>query len=132
MIKRVSHIGVVVNNLDELLTLFEKSFNLKPSAVKDAMEGKLRIAFLPVGDDEIELIQPQDPDIRIGGVPQRYGQHIHHISLVTDNIESDFDLMKSKGVDFAGEPKIGAHGVKIVFTRPETTGGIAIELCEEG
>jgi methylmalonyl-CoA epimerase len=132
MIKRVSHVGVVVKDLDETLDLYERVFGLKPSVVKDAMGGKARVAFVPVGDGEIELLQPKDPEIPFSRFLQTHGQGIHHISLSTDDIDSDVDRMRGEGVAFTDEkPKVGAHGVRIIFTKPETTGGIAFELCEQ-
>lgn len=132
MIKRISHIGIVVRNMDEVLKLFERAFNLKPVVVKEAMEGKLKVAFIPVGDDEIELLQPLDLNIPLGKFLQTHGQGIHHISLATDNIEFEIERMKKEGIEFVEEkPRIGAHGVKIIFTKPETTGGINVELCQE-
>jgi methylmalonyl-CoA/ethylmalonyl-CoA epimerase len=132
MIKRLNHVGVIVRNLDETLKTYESIFGLKPATVKTAMEGKARVAFVPVGDGEIELIQPLDPNMPQSKFLQTRGQGIHHISLSTDNIESEVDRMKQEGVAFAAEaPKIGAHGVKIIFTKPETTDDITVELCEE-
>ena len=96
------------------------------------MEGKARVAFVPVGDGEIELIQPLDPNMPQSKFLQTRGQGIHHISLSTDNIDSEVGRMRKEGVGFAAEaPKVGAHGVKIIFTRPETTDNITVELCEE-
>ena len=132
MIKRINHVGVIVNNLDDTLRIYDKIFGLKPSTVKNAMEGKARIAFVPVGDGEIELIQPLDPKLPQSEFLQKRGQGIHHLSLSTDNIESEVERMRRHGVAFAAEePKIGAHGVKIIFTKPETTDNITVELCEE-
>jgi methylmalonyl-CoA/ethylmalonyl-CoA epimerase len=132
MIKRINHVGVIVNNLDETLRVYDKIFGLKPSTVKSAMEGKLRVAFVPVGDGEIELIQPLDPKLPQSEFLQKRGQGIHHLSLSTDNIESEVERMRRHGVAFtAEEPKIGAHGVKIIFTKPDTTDNITVELCEE-
>jgi methylmalonyl-CoA epimerase len=132
MIKRLNHVGVIVHNLDDTLKIYEKIFGLKPTTVKTAMEGKARVAFIPVGDGEIELIQPLDPNMPQSKFLQTRGQGIHHISLSTDNIESEVDRMRKEGVAFAAEaPKIGAHGVKIIFTKPETTDDIIVELCEE-
>ena len=132
MIKRLNHVGVIVHNLDDTLKVYERIFGLKPTTVKTAMEGKARVAFVPVGDGEIELIQPLDPNMPQSKFLQTRGQGIHHISLTTDNIESEVDRMRKEGVAFAAEtPKIGAHGVKIIFTKPETTDNIAVELCEE-
>jgi methylmalonyl-CoA epimerase len=132
MIKRVNHVGVIVHDLDNTLKIYEKVFGLKPTTVKTAMEGKARVAFVPVGDGEIELIQPLDPNMPQSKFLQTRGQGIHHVSLSTDNIESEVDRMRKEGVAFAAEaPKIGAHGVKIIFTKPETTDNITVELCEE-
>jgi methylmalonyl-CoA/ethylmalonyl-CoA epimerase len=132
MIKRVSHVGVVVGDLDQTLKVCERIFGLKPAVVKDGMGGKVRVAFVPVGDGEIELIQPRDSEIALGKFLQTHGPGVHHISLSTDDIDSEVERMRSRGVAFAEEtPKIGAHGVRIIFTKPETTGGIAFELCEE-
>jgi len=132
MIKRLNHVGVIVHDLDGTLKIYERIFGLKAATVKTAMEGKARVAFVPVGDGEIELIQPLDPNMPQSKFLQTRGQGIHHISLSTDNIESEVDRMKKEGVAFAAEaPKTGAHGVKIIFTKPETTDDITVELCEE-
>ncbi|HKM75954.1 MAG TPA: VOC family protein [Candidatus Bathyarchaeia archaeon] len=132
MFNRINHVGVVVRDLNETLELFDKLFQLKPAVVKDAMEGKLKVAFVPVGNDEIELLQPLDPEIPLGEALRKSGQGIHHLALSTDNIDADVERLKKKGVLFDQEkPRIGAHGVKIILTRPETTGGITVELCEE-
>jgi len=132
MIKRLNHVGVIVHNLDDTLKIYERIFGLKPTTVKTAMEGKARVAFVPVGDGEIELIQPLDSNMPQSKFLQTRGQGIHHVSLSTDNIESEVDKMRKEGVVFAAEqPKIGAHGVKIIFTKPETTDNITVELCEE-
>jgi methylmalonyl-CoA/ethylmalonyl-CoA epimerase len=132
MIKRLNHVGVVVQNLDDTLRIYERIFGLKPATVKTAMEGKARVAFVPVGDGEIELIQPLDPSLPESKFLQTRGQGIHHISLSTNNIESEVDRMRNEGVAFVAEaPRIGAHGVKIIFTKPETTENITVELCEE-
>ncbi len=132
MIKRVSHVGVVVSNLDETLKLYERVFGLKPTVVKEAMEGKVRIAFVPVGDGEIELIQPVDPSVPQSKFLQTHGPGLHHVSLSTDDMDADLEKMRKDGVAFAAEkPNVGAHGVRIIFTKPETTGAVAFELCEE-
>ena len=132
MIKRLNHVGVIVHDLDDTLKIYERIFGLKPTTVKTAMEGKARVAFVPVGDGEIELIQPLDPNMPQSKFLPTRGQGIHHISLSTDNIESEVVRMRKEGVAFAAEaPKIGAHGVKIIFTKPETTDNITVELCEE-
>ena len=132
MIKRLNHVGIVVHDLDATLKIYERIFGLKPATVRTGMEGKARFAFVPVGDGEIELIQPLDPALPLSEFLETHGQGLHHITLSTDNIESEVDRMRKVGVAFAAEqPMIGAHGVKIIFAKPETTDNIMVELCEE-
>ncbi len=132
MIKRMSHVGVVVEDLQETLRVYEKVLHLKPRAIVDAAEGKVKAAFVPIGDDEIELLQPIDPNIPLMQYLRRQGSGIHHISLATDDIEGDVERMKRDGVTFDREkPTVGAHGTRIIFTDPKSTGGIPIELLEE-
>jgi methylmalonyl-CoA/ethylmalonyl-CoA epimerase len=132
VIRKISHVGIVVSNLEEALKSYQKIFGLKPAVLKDAMGGRVKVAFIPVGDDEIELLQPLDPDTSIGKFLHTHGEGIHHISLTTNDIEAETKRMKEEGVAFSDEkPKVGAHGVPIIFTKPETTGEVTVELCQE-
>lgn len=131
MVTRVHHVGVVVKDLEEEISLYEKIYGVKPAVVKDAMDGRLRVAFIPVGDTEIELLQPVDMSISFGVALKDHGQGIHHFALETDDIEREIARMKEAGVAFDTEkPRVGAHGVRIIFTKPETTGNVTVEICE--
>jgi methylmalonyl-CoA epimerase len=131
MITKVNHVGVVVKDMQEELKNYEKIFGLKPAVLKDAMDGRLRVAFVRPPGGEIELLQPLDMSISFGKFLQSHGPGIHHYALETDDIEAEVERMKKAGVAFDTEkPRIGAHGVKIIFTKPETTMGLNIELCE--
>jgi methylmalonyl-CoA epimerase len=117
-------------DLDESLRLYEQIFHLKPREIKNY--GKNRIAFIPIGDGEIELIQPLIPDSSFDEFLKTHGQGIHHISLITNNMEAEIERMKAEGVAFDTEkPRMGAHGVQIIFTQPGTTGNITHELLAE-
>jgi methylmalonyl-CoA epimerase len=132
MIRRISHVGVVVEDLMETLNVYERVLHLKPRAIVDALDGKVRAAFVPVGDDEIELLQPIAPNVPLMQYLRKHGSAIHHISLATDDIESDVERMRKDGVVFDRErPTVGAHGTRIIFTDPKSTSGIPIELIEE-
>jgi methylmalonyl-CoA epimerase len=93
---------------------------------------KLKIAFIPVGDGEIELLQPLGTDGSIAEFIASRGGGIHHIALITDNIIAEMERMKKLNVKFIDEkPRIGAHGVPLAFISPQSTHGVTIELCEE-
>jgi len=129
MIKGIDHVGIAVKDLRETIRFFEEVLHLKPA--KEMEMQKMRFAFIPVGEGEIELIEPTDPRLSIAKFIQEKGEGVHHIALQVDGIEQALEELKEKGVKLIDKkPRVGAHGVKIAFIDPESTKGILIELCE--
>ncbi|MFH1482837.1 MAG: VOC family protein, partial [Chloroflexota bacterium] len=58
MIKKIHHVSVVVRNLEEALKLYEGLFGLRPEKIEALPEQGVRVALLPVGGSEIELVEP--------------------------------------------------------------------------
>ena len=122
MITKFGHVGIFVKNLDEALQVYERVFGLRPKVVKTTNTSKM--AFIPLGTGELELIQPLDPDV----IATR-GEGIQHIALITDNIEADLERIKELGVKVDEKPRMGAHEVKIAFV--SDVHGVPFELCQE-
>ena len=122
MITRFGHVGIYVKNLDEVLEVYERILGLKPKVVKTT--DRSRMAFIPVGKGELELIQPLDPK-----VIATQGEGIRHIAFITDDIEADIERIKELGIKIDDKPRMGAHEVKIAFIRD--VHGVSIELCQE-
>lgn len=129
MIKRISHVGVAVKNLEETLRFFEQVLDLKPS--KKVETPKMKTAFIHVRDMEIELLEPIDPELPLAKFIAQKGAGVHHISIETENIKESIEELEKKGVRADAKPRMGVHGVNMAFLNPETTQGILFELCEE-
>jgi methylmalonyl-CoA epimerase len=131
MIKKVDHIGIAVANLKEALKFYEETLGIKCTGVEEVAEQKVRTAFLPVGDTEIELLESTDPDGTIARFIEKRGEGIHHIALRVDGIEAALEKMKAAGIRLLDEvPRPGAGGARIAFLHPKDTGGVLIELTE--
>lgn len=129
MIKGINHIGLAVRDMREAISFFEEVFDLKTA--KELETQGMRFAFIPVGEGEIELIEPTDPGLPIARFIEEKGEGIHHIALQVDGIEQILAELKEKEVKLIDEkPRAGAHGVNIAFICPEIAKGILIELCE--
>jgi methylmalonyl-CoA epimerase len=128
MIDRISHVCVLVRDLEGTLEELE-ALGLRPEAVKK--RGSNRIAFIPVGGDEIELIQPGDPEGRLGRHLAEHGEGIHHIALETDDVDSELLRLRGRVDLLDAEPVMGAHGVRIAFIALRG-GGLVLELIEKG
>jgi methylmalonyl-CoA/ethylmalonyl-CoA epimerase len=89
------------------------------------------VAFLPVGDTEIELLESTDPEGPIAKFIEKRGQGMQHIALRVDDIDEALERMRQKGVRLIDEkPRYGAGGARIAFLHPKSTGGVLVELCE--
>jgi len=130
MASRINHVGVAVRNLEETLRFFRVVLCLEPS--RKAKAPQMKAAFIPVGDGEIELIEPTDAESPLAKFIAEKGEGLHHISIQVSDVERTLALLRKKGIKTIDEkPRIGLHGVNIAFLDPESTKGILIELCEE-
>jgi len=131
MVGKVDHIGIAVSNLDETLKLYTDILGLELHGTETVAEQKVRVAFLPVGDTEIELLESTDPDGPIAKFIESKGQGIQHIAFSVTDIEAALAELKEKGVRLIDEkPRYGAGGARIAFLHPKATNGVLVELCQ--
>ncbi len=129
-IKRIDHIAIVVENLDRALGVYRDALGLAVTAVKEMPEQDVKMAFLPSGDSEIELLEPIHADSGIGKYLAKRGEGLHHICLEVEDIEATLADLKARGSQLIDEtPKQGAHG-KIAFIHPKGSHGVLIELVQ--
>ena len=53
---KLDHIGIAVKSLDDALPFWRDVLGLKEAGIEVVEEQKVRVAFLPVGDTEVELL----------------------------------------------------------------------------
>ncbi|MBW2302408.1 MAG: VOC family protein [Deltaproteobacteria bacterium] len=126
----VDHIGIIVENLEEALRLFEEIFNLKATKVVDMAEVGLRVATLKASNIDLELIQYLEEKEGIARKAMGVRKGINHISFRVKDVVTSLVELKGKGPEVTeGFPRQGSHG-PVAFFRPETTQGILLEICE--
>jgi methylmalonyl-CoA/ethylmalonyl-CoA epimerase len=130
-ILKVDHIGVAINDIEKAKELYCGILGLTHAGDEIVQEQKVKTAFFPVGDTEIELLQSTSPDGPIAKYIELRGEGIQHIALRVENIEEALVELKARGVRLIDErPRRGAGGAKIAFLHPKSTFGILVELCE--
>lgn len=128
---KVDHIGIAVKDLEQSLKFYLNNLGLTNAGSEVVEEQKVKVAFLPCGDSELELLESTAPDGPIAKYIEKNGEGIQHIALRVDNIEAALAELKEKGVRLIDEkPRYGAGGAKIAFLHPKSTGGILLELSE--
>ena len=129
-IKRIDHVAVVVENLDAALGVYRDALGLMVSKQETFPEQDVKMAFLPSGDSEIELLEPIHPDSGIGRYLARRGEGLHHICLEVDDIEASLAELKARDAQLIDEtPRRGAYGL-VAFIHPKGAHGVLIELLQ--
>jgi methylmalonyl-CoA/ethylmalonyl-CoA epimerase len=131
MIKKINHIAVAVNNLEEAAGFYQTVMGLTLSGIEVVTAQKTKVGFFKIGESNIELVQPAEPDSPLVKFLETKGQGIHHICLEVDDIEAEVKTFLEKGATMVDQkPRPGAHNTRVAFVHPKSSGGVLIELCE--
>jgi len=129
VIKKISHIGLAINNLEEASRFFRENFDLPVSEQENF--GELIFSFIPFEGSELELLQSTEADGQIAKFIQKRGQGIHHIALEVDDIQTELDRLKANGLKLINEkPYLNAHKELVAFIHPKSTFGMLVELIQ--
>ena len=129
-LKRVDHVGIAVKNLDESVKFYE-SLGFKATGYEVVAEQKVKVAFLPCGDSELELLESTEPDGPIARFIEKNGPGIQHVAIRVDDIDKALEELKAKEVRLIDQtPRYGAGNARIAFVHPKATGGVLLELTQ--
>ncbi len=128
---KIDHLGIATKSIEEGLKFWEKSLGLETTHIETVAEQKVRVAMLPIGETNVELLEPTSDDSAIAKFLEKRGSGIHHIAIEVSNIEESLAKLKANGARLIDEtPKVGAGGCLIAFVHPATTGGVLLELVQ--
>ncbi len=131
MVKRIAHVAVAVPALDAAAAFYTGLLGLRLSGRETVASQKVEVGFIPVGDSSVELVQPAAPDAPIARFLQKRGPGLHHICFEVDDIDSLCARLVAAGVKMIDQtPRPGAHGTRVAFVHPSSTGGVLVELSQ--
>ncbi len=131
MIKKISHIGIAVKDLEEASKFYEK-LGLKVESTEVVESQKVKVAFISVGDVRIELLSATSEDSPIAKYIEKRGEGIQHLALSVDDLPAELEKAEENGIQLIDKaPRPGAHGADIAFLHPKSTNGVLLELCKD-
>ena len=134
MIGRLNHVGVATPSIAESVRLYRDMLGATVFTEPKALpEQGVSFCFVDLPNGQIELLEPYGEDSPIAAFLARNprgGQH--HLCFEVPDIYAARDDMRAKGATVlgTGEPRIGAHGVPVIFVHPKDMGGVLIELMQ--
>jgi methylmalonyl-CoA/ethylmalonyl-CoA epimerase len=127
---KIDHIGIVVQDIQKALSVYRNALGLPLKEVVEVNDQQVQVAFLPIGESNIELVQPITDDSSIAKYVANRGEGIHHICIEVEDIEHALAQLKNHDVRLIDEtPRQGAHG-RVAFIHPKGAHGVLIELIE--
>lgn len=128
---RIDHIAVLVENIYETLGFWSEGLGLELKGMEEVPQEGSRVAFLPVGESEVELVQPTAEEGGLRRFLEKRGPGMHHLCLEVDDIEGMLRHLKSQGVQLINEtPAQGSGGRRYAFIHPRSANGVMVELYE--
>jgi methylmalonyl-CoA/ethylmalonyl-CoA epimerase len=128
---RIDHIGVVVEDLDAAIELYEKSFEMELAHRETVEEQGVEAVLLDVGGGHVELLAPLGPETPVGKYLARKGPGLHHVAYAVDDIDSTLERLVAGGTELIDrEARVGIRNSRIAFLHPRSTGGVLTEIVE--
>ena len=135
MIGKLNHVGVATPSIEQSVKLYRDILGATKIGERFSLpEQGVWVCFVDLPNSQIELIEPfgdNSPITAFLAKNPKGGQH--HVCFEVPDILVARDEMRAKGATVlgTGEPRIGAHGVPVIFLHPKDMGGVLIELMAE-
>lgn len=129
-VKKINHIAIVVKDIEASLSFWEGSLGLRLSHVEEVPSQQAKVAFIPIGDSEIELVQPTTQDSGMAMYLEKRGEGMHHLCMEVDQIEKVMERLSETGVRLINDKPQELPGRKMAFIHPKSANGVLVELYE--
>ena len=134
MFVRVSHVGVIVRDIEDALNVYTDMLGLDPPAERtDFPEFGFKNAMLNIGDFGIELMETSDTDPKNEFIRfmDKHGEGVYHVCVIVDDIEAQIKSLREKGADILEIPPSETIKQKRAFVKRRSSKGVLIEMMEE-
>jgi methylmalonyl-CoA/ethylmalonyl-CoA epimerase len=130
MLKKIHHVGVVVPDLEQAMGLWRDVLGLHLTKSEVIQDQGVKAALLKVGESEIELLEPLNPENGVGKFLARRGGGLHHVCFETDDVARELEGARAKGIQLIDQkPRRGLAGM-ICFLHPKAARGVLVEYAQ--
>ncbi len=132
-ITRINHIAILVEDMDASLKFWHDLLGITPSKVTQPPGEDARVAFLPIGESEVELVQPISAASGLSRYLEKHGPGMHHLCLEVTDLPATLEKLKTANIQLINDqPKVSPDGRQYAFIHPKSTNGVLVELYQAG
>jgi methylmalonyl-CoA/ethylmalonyl-CoA epimerase len=129
-ITKINHVAIAVDDLEGALNFWRDILGLHVSHIEDVPSQKSTVAFMPMGESEVELVNPTSSDTGLAKFLNEKGPGMHHLCFEVDHLDEMLAILKGKGVKLINETPQVLPGRKVAFIHPKASNGVLVELYE--
>jgi methylmalonyl-CoA/ethylmalonyl-CoA epimerase len=132
MFEKMDHVGIAVKDIEASIKIYKDKFGMNPSLVYESPHTKAKIAFIPIGEVKVELIQPCDPESVMAKFLEKKGEGIHHLCYKVKDVDESLRELEAKGIQLIDKKSRKVReNERVAFLSPKSTNGVLIELVQE-
>ena len=131
MIGRLNHIAIATPDLAAAAARYRDSLAspAQVSAPVPLPEHGVTTVFVDTGNTKLELLEPLGAASPIAKfLDKNPDGGLHHLCFEVPDLNTAIATVRAAGIRVLGEPRIGAHGLPVVFLHPKDCGGVLMEL----
>jgi len=130
MFAGINHVAVVVRTVGEALRFYHEVLGLPVGQQATVADQGVHAVLLPVGDDEIELLEPTNPAGGVARFLEKKGEGVHHLCLETQDVAAALARVKAANLPVIDQaPRKGLAGT-IAFLHPGACHGVLVEMAQ--
>ena len=127
----IDHIGIAVRSIKQAARLYVEGLGLVLTGTETLPQQGVAVGFIPVGDSELELIEPLSDDTAVARFLAKRGEGLHHICIEVEDIQAAMAQLRQRGARLLSqEPQKGARGRLVAFVHPRSANGVLLELSQ--
>jgi methylmalonyl-CoA epimerase len=131
MIVKITYVGIAVRDIDEAKKTFTRTLDSEVVREGASEIDKVKNAFITIGRDQIELMQPYSLESPVARFIERRGEGVQYIGLEVSNVDDALEELKGKGVRLTSEEPVEyPNGSRWIFIHPKAMHGVLIALIE--
>ena len=128
---KMDHLGIAVRSIEQAARLYVQGLGLRLERVEVVPEQGVKVGFLPLGEVEIEFLEPLSAESAVARFLEKRGEGLHHICLAVEDLEAAIPPLRAAGARFlSDEPRVSASGARYIFIHPQSANGVLLELYE--
>jgi len=129
---KLNHIAIAGDNPEQAKLLYKDILGLNFTGSEMVKREGVNTHFFRIGESNIEIVEPLSTESPVGKFLEKRGPGLHHIALEVEGLDEYVEKLKAADITLlSDEPQTGAHGMRIIFIHPKSTGGVLIELSEK-